>query len=275
MLKLKTPHKPCGGTTQHPDQFCTDDYCYLCSAGLQFESQRQSHYGGKKHAQKLKLHLHNKAAATSNGPQQTTMTDKDQFCQLCNMVFSSPVVAKSHYEGKVQSINLRKYNLGNSDSIGKVLPSVVAESSVDNSEGTEEPRSELDLKDPNNYCALCSASFNTPQMASQHYNRCKHQKNEARLKQLQDPQATIHVACKTCSLQFNPVERCQTHIQEIEHGSCEEDFKDMVREERVKQLEDKQRDGLVMRRERKKTKERVDTRTEEEERLWDDSILGC
>lgn len=34
--------------------------------------------------------------------------DKDRFCELCNMVFSSHVVAKSHYEGKVHTKNLRK-----------------------------------------------------------------------------------------------------------------------------------------------------------------------
>lgn len=38
-------------------------------------------------------------------------TDKDHFCELCNMVFSSPVVARSHYEGKVHTKNLRKQGL--------------------------------------------------------------------------------------------------------------------------------------------------------------------
>lgn len=38
-------------------------------------------------------------------------TDKDHFCELCNMVFSSHVVAKSHYEGKVHAKNIRKQGL--------------------------------------------------------------------------------------------------------------------------------------------------------------------
>lgn len=48
---------------------------------------------------------------------------------------------------------------------------------------------EVDLKDPNKYCALCASSFNTPQMATQHYNGRKHQRNQARqelLKELGD-----------------------------------------------------------------------------------------
>lgn len=35
--------------------------------------------------------------------------DKEKFCELCNMVFSSSVVAKSHYEGKVHAKNMRRF----------------------------------------------------------------------------------------------------------------------------------------------------------------------
>lgn len=48
---------------------------------------------------------------------------------------------------------------------------------------------EVDLKDSTKYCVLCAASFNNPQMALQHYNGRKHQRNEARqelLKELGD-----------------------------------------------------------------------------------------
>lgn len=46
---------------------------------------------------------------------------------------------------------------------------------------------EVDLKDPNKYCALCTASFTNPHVALQHYSGRKHQRNQARqelLKQL-------------------------------------------------------------------------------------------
>lgn len=48
---------------------------------------------------------------------------------------------------------------------------------------------EVDLKDPNKYCALCAACFNNPHMALQHYNGRKHLRMEARqevLKELGD-----------------------------------------------------------------------------------------
>lgn len=43
---------------------------------------------------------------------------------------------------------------------------------------------EADLKDPNKYCVLCAASFNNPQMALQHYNGRKHQRNQSRQEML-------------------------------------------------------------------------------------------
>ena len=54
---------------------------------------------------------------------------------------------------------------------------------------TATPSTEVDLKDPNKHCAMCAASFNNPQMALQHYNGRKHQRNQARqelLKELGD-----------------------------------------------------------------------------------------
>lgn len=56
---------------------------------------------------------------------------------------------------------------------------------------TTTPSTEVDLKDPNKYCVLCAASFNNPQMALQHYNGRKHQRNQTRqelLKELGDQQ---------------------------------------------------------------------------------------
>lgn len=42
--------------------------------------------------------------------------------------------------------------------------------------------SALDLNNPNKYCKLCPASFNSPLMAQQHYAGKKHKRNEARKK---------------------------------------------------------------------------------------------
>lgn len=45
---------------------------------------------------------------------------------------------------------------------------------------------DVDLTDPNRYCTLCAATFNNPQMALQHYNGRKHQRNQSRNKLLKE-----------------------------------------------------------------------------------------
>lgn len=40
--------------------------------------------------------------------------------------------------------------------------------------------SDLDLNNPDKYCKLCPASFNSPLMAQQHYIGKRHKRNEAK-----------------------------------------------------------------------------------------------
>ncbi|XP_008278757.1 zinc finger matrin-type protein 1 isoform X2 [Stegastes partitus] len=186
----------------------------------------------------------------STGPQWTITTDKDRFCELCNMVFSSHVVARSHYEGKVHTKNLRKQGLHLPERNTEVhtLPSLAQD--PDHSEQKSSPEggtehlldpaattattsTEVDLKDPNKYCALCAASFNNPQMALQHYNGRKHQRNQARqelLKELgDDAQQADSLMCHMCSLQFNSVEMYQAHMQGNKHQIREKKVVDLCK----------------------------------------------
>ncbi|CAN9512447.1 unnamed protein product [Ophioblennius macclurei] len=225
----------------------TDTYCHLCEADLCFESQRQSHYEGKRHAQKLKVYLQAKKAGMnrdSKDPQWSMITDKDHFCELCNMVFSSSVVAKSHYEGKVHLKNLRKQGLHLPDKLAEVhtLPNVTQDPDSDQKTPSEADAghpadppaptlSEADAKDRNKYCALCAAVFNNPQMALQHYNGRKHQRKLARQELLRDLGDDTHQAdslmCRTCSLQFNSVEMYQAHMAGNKHQIREKKVVDL------------------------------------------------
>ncbi|KAM9361855.1 zinc finger matrin-type protein 1 [Symphorus nematophorus] len=236
----------------------TDNYCHVCEAVLLFESQRLSHYEGKKHAQKLRVYLQAKRAEKMNkestGPQRTMTTDKDHFCELCNMVFSSHVVAKSHYEGKVHTKNLRKQGLQPpgkfTDGSTEVHTQLSLTMDPDNTDqksaqeggmehpqdpaaNTTTPSTEVDLKDPNKYCPLCAASFNNPQMALQHYNGRKHQRNQARqelLKELgDDDQQANSLMCQMCSVQFNSVEMFQAHMQGNKHQIREKKVIDLCK----------------------------------------------
>ncbi|KAM6143723.1 zinc finger matrin-type protein 1 [Erethizon dorsatum] len=98
----------------------TDNFCQICGVVLQFNSQRISHYKSEKHAQnvrfyfqmhreqnevcskKMKMHVRNFKA------QRSGVLDRNKFCHLCNMIFSSPVVAQSHYVGKVHAKKLKQ-----------------------------------------------------------------------------------------------------------------------------------------------------------------------
>ncbi|XP_059184563.1 zinc finger matrin-type protein 1 [Centropristis striata] len=217
----------------------TDDYCHVCEAVLLFESQRLSHYEGKKHAQKLKVYLQAKRAEKMNkAPQRPMTTDKDHFCELCNMVFSSHVVAKSHYEGKIHTKNLRKQGLQatdrhTDDADQKSAPEGDTEHLLGPTTTTATPSTEADLKDPNIYCALCVASFNNPQMALQHYNGRKHHRNLVKhelMKELgEDVQQANFLMCQMCGIQFTSVQMYQAHMQGSKHQTREKKVVDLCK----------------------------------------------
>ncbi|XP_054328007.1 zinc finger matrin-type protein 1 isoform X3 [Pongo pygmaeus] len=105
---------------QEKAELFTDKFCQVCGVMLQFESQRISHYEGEKHAQnvsfyfqmhgeqnevpgkKMKMHVENFQVHRYEG------VDKNKFCDLCNMMFSSPLIAQSHYVGKVHATKLKQ-----------------------------------------------------------------------------------------------------------------------------------------------------------------------
>ncbi|KAI1904641.1 hypothetical protein AGOR_G00007780 [Albula goreensis] len=242
----------------------TDDFCHVCGAVLQFESQRVSHYEGKKHTQKVRLYLQTKRDEERMNSELTVFQQKDgtvdreRFCELCNMVFSAPVVAKSHYEGKVHAKNLRKLGMhppqpaaqqtGDAAPPGSPLalsPQEEGEKEADKEKEEENMTNEapvpsaqgVDLSDPNKYCRLCVASFNNPLMAKQHYNGRKHQRNQARFRLLQeleeDGQPGTHLAsgtftCPVCNVTLNSVEMYQAHMKGNKHQQKEMKVADLI-----------------------------------------------
>ncbi|XP_075428008.1 lysine-rich coiled-coil protein 1 [Ascaphus truei] len=240
----------------------TDTFCKVCSANLPFESNRISHYEGKKHAQKVRLYFQ-----TPNEQEEIPVKkqkidradfhvdgvramDRNQFCSLCNMVFSSPVVAQSHYVGKVHGKKLRQL-LGEpsqwapqTDHVTSIVlaqltsrpekavpPVAVTHPSLPLAEKpnqqemiTEQLPStddESELNDPDKHCRLCSAFFNKPLMAQQHYNGKKHARNEARKKMMEgmeEPSAGYgQFVCPVCSVTLQSIEMYQSHMQGNKH----------------------------------------------------------
>ncbi|XP_027464798.1 zinc finger matrin-type protein 1 isoform X2 [Zalophus californianus] len=213
---------------QEKTKLYTDNFCSICGVVLQFESQRISHY---------EIH-------------RSEVADRNKFCDLCNMIFSSPVVAQSHYVGKVHAKKLKQLMEEND----QVSPSgfqpemggpltTSAESTFLKPLAVKPPpggikdktmpsssSSALDLNNTNKYCKLCPASFNSPLMAQQHYVGKKHKRNEARKKFVDNIREKPLPAksdanafsmrtyvCHICNITFTSLEMFRSHMQGSEH----------------------------------------------------------
>ncbi|XP_065100096.1 zinc finger matrin-type protein 1 [Paramisgurnus dabryanus] len=220
----------------------TKTFCYVCEATLLYDAQRFSHYKGKKHAQKVKLFLQDKQAEKLKKSQEskTSLTglsaDPDKFCELCNMVFSSPTVARSHYMGKVHAKNMRKTNAppqGNSTPLLASTAPVAqpAEVAVQKKSAKEQKGAsvlcdqEVNDEDPIKYCKLCKASFNNALVAQQHYSGRKHQRNQTR-QQMMDELAdqsehASSLTCPICCVTFSSIEMYHAHMKGNKHQTKE------------------------------------------------------
>ncbi|XP_078508919.1 zinc finger protein 346 [Lissotriton helveticus] len=213
----------------------TDTQCKVCSAVLISESQKLAHYQSKKHANKTRRYMAQLQEGESSAKKlkidgsidlssSNGAEDRNKCCPICNMSFSAPVVAASHYEGKTHSKNLRLKEQG---------PPVTGMARVP----TTPIRSSNNPLDPEKYCTLCSASFNNPLMAQQHYSGKKHKKQESKNKLAGGFQLPPSVAaaiasqvpppvqsgnqktypCEDCNITLNSTEQYQAHISGSKH----------------------------------------------------------
>ncbi|XP_042200505.1 zinc finger matrin-type protein 4-like [Callorhinchus milii] len=210
----------------------TDAYCKVCSAQLISQSQRVAHYESRKHASKVRLYymLHPvdgscpaKKLRSENGSEDGDV-DKNKCCTLCNMSFTSPVVAQSHYQGKIHAKRLKlllgeQPPLGTGGSLVNPIPPSLSTALINPSPPQR--------RDSDRYCQLCNAWFNNPMMAQQHYDGKKHKKNAARadlleqLGQTLDPEALRALkrsyTCSVCNVILNSIEQFHAHLQGSKH----------------------------------------------------------
>ncbi|KAM9608978.1 zinc finger matrin-type protein 4 isoform 3-T3 [Morphnus guianensis] len=104
--------------------------------------------------------------------------DKNKCCTLCNMSFTSAVVAESHYQGKIHAKRL-KLLLGEQPAL-KATETTLSSLKQPHTDNPPVVPSPHQRRDSDRYCQLCAAWFNNPMMAQQHYDGKKHKKNAAR-----------------------------------------------------------------------------------------------
>ncbi|XP_004414997.1 PREDICTED: zinc finger matrin-type protein 1 [Odobenus rosmarus divergens] len=124
---------------QEKTKLYTDNFCSICGVVLQFESQRISHY---------EVH-------------RSEVADRNKFCDLCNMIFSSPVVAQSHYVGKVHAKKLKQLMEEND----QVSPSGF--------------QPEMAFSVRTYVCHICNITFTSLEMFRSHMQGSEHQIKES------------------------------------------------------------------------------------------------
>uniref|UniRef100_A0A667ZFQ0 Zinc finger protein 346 n=1 Tax=Myripristis murdjan TaxID=586833 RepID=A0A667ZFQ0_9TELE len=203
---------------EHGDLF-SDSQCKVCSAVLISESQKLTHYQSKKHANKVRRYLciQNDMEPTFKkfkSPSSDTV-NRSKVCHVCNMTFSSAVVAESHYQGKVHAKNLRLKTIG-PQTQSKRFYAQPKKKTVDETSGNSD--------NPDRFCSICQASFNNPLMAQQHYVGKKHKKQMTKLKLMETygpsttPASTVKgYPCTLCNIELNSVEQYQAHISGAKH----------------------------------------------------------
>ncbi|KAM4727405.1 zinc finger protein 346 [Anableps anableps] len=206
----------------------SDTQCKVCSAVLISQSQKLTHYQSKKHANKVRrfLSLENengdpvKKPKTSDNDCNNGDTDRLKACHLCNMTFTSPVMAESHYQGKFHAKRL-KMKAVESHTPEASQTGQPTEKPADNSSGVTETDNN---NNPDRFCSTCKASFNNPLMAQQHYAGKKHKKHMTRLKLMETygpstaPASTLNgYPCTVCNIVLNSVEQYQSHISGARH----------------------------------------------------------
>ncbi|XP_062867440.1 zinc finger protein 346 [Trichomycterus rosablanca] len=205
----------------------SDSQCKVCSAVLISESQKLAHYQSKKHASKVRRYMSihkeeeepiaKKIKPTYDATPAVIEDDKNKACHVCNMTFSSAVVAASHYQGKIHTKNLRL------KTVGPVVPQAQpVKVKKENGQTTKEQGPTAD--DPNRFCSICNASFNNPLMAQQHYAGKKHKKHLTKQKLIETygpsptPASTVKgYPCTVCNIELNSVEQYQAHISGAKH----------------------------------------------------------
>ncbi|XP_051961014.1 zinc finger protein 346-like [Xyrauchen texanus] len=208
----------------------SDSQCKVCSAVLISESQKLAHYQSKKHASKVRryMSIHEKDEpfakrfkSSDDAVCETGIVDegdKYKACHVCNMTFSSAVVAQSHYQGKVHTKNLRL------KTFGPQLPAPQPKAQVKKDEQLPKGEQGPAEEDPNRFCTICQASFNNPLMAQQHYTGKKHKKQLTKHKLMETygpstaPASTVKgYPCTVCNIELNSVEQYQAHISGSKH----------------------------------------------------------
>ncbi|XP_070147144.1 zinc finger matrin-type protein 1 isoform X4 [Ovis canadensis] len=199
--RFKVDTRPClredmTWNEQEKTELFADNFCNVCGVVLQFESQRISHYESEKHAQNVRFYFQMpgeqnevpgkkmKMDVRNFQEHRSEVVDRNKFCGLCHMVFSSSVVAQSHYVGKVHSKKLKQL-MEEHDQVSpsRFQPATAGVPITTSAESTF--LKPLAVKPPPAFsmrtydCRICNITFTSLEMFRSHMQGSEHQLKES------------------------------------------------------------------------------------------------
>uniref|UniRef100_A0A3Q1MIG1 Zinc finger matrin-type 1 n=1 Tax=Bos taurus TaxID=9913 RepID=A0A3Q1MIG1_BOVIN len=205
---------------QEKTELFADNFCHVCGVVLQFESQRISHYESEKHAQNVRFYfqMHGeqnevpgkkmKMDVRNFQEHRSEVVDRNKFCGLCHMVFSSSVVAQSHYVGKVHSKKLKQLM----EERGQVSPSRF------------QPATAFSMRTYD--CRICNITFTSLEMFRSHMQGSEHQLKESIVINLVKKSRKPPESCQDEYTDYIKVQKARgsepkTCFRKMEEGSLE------------------------------------------------------
>ncbi|XP_072353690.1 zinc finger matrin-type protein 1-like isoform X3 [Scyliorhinus torazame] len=190
-----------------------DNYCKVCCAMLISEVQRTTHYESKKHANKVRFYfqmhkeegtpskkLKTENVAVSFQDAGTGEVDKNKFCTLCNMVFTSPIVAQSHYQGKIHTKRLKQ--------LTGEQPCIAQPQTV----GTGDY-----------LCAICNVTLNSIEQYQCHLQGYKHHLKENKVVNLvKNTKSKIYDSFQDELYDFIKVQKARGLVPKVSFRKCED-----------------------------------------------------
>lgn len=108
-----------GGDLDDPDNLFLPDKCKVCDADLSNPDQQEAHYMSEKHQKKVRHYFLVKVGVKEDRKTDFTCDDTNsamEYCSLCKIVLSAPVVARAHYAGRKHAKKEREQQEGDMSS---------------------------------------------------------------------------------------------------------------------------------------------------------------
>ncbi|KAI1230031.1 hypothetical protein IHE44_0010417 [Lamprotornis superbus] len=151
----------------------------------------------------------------------------ESYCKVCSAQLISESQRVAHYESRKHASKVRLYYMLHPIDGGCPAKKLRSENAPHSDRAGAEPPQPQQRRDSDRHCQLCTAWFNNPIMAQQHYDGKKHKKNAARADLLEQLGKTLDLGelrglkrsytCNICNVTLNSIEQYHAHLKGSKH----------------------------------------------------------